>query len=64
MNLLVSSLDFNFSPSPAYNGGTMSSAPGGRRNRRDQMYYPDEDIQTEKERWWTNADEVFVPLNK
>jgi alpha-L-fucosidase len=53
MNLLVSNMDFNFSPSPAYNGGTMSSAPGGRRNRRDQLYYPDEDIQKEKARWWT-----------
>lgn len=53
MNLLVSSLDLNFSPSPHYNGGTLSSSPAGRRNRRDQLYYPDQDIIREKERWWT-----------
>ncbi len=53
MNLLIASLDLNFSPSPHYNGGTMSSSPAGRRNRRDQLYYPDHDIIREKERWWT-----------
>lgn len=52
MNLLIASLDLNFSPSPHYNGGTMMSSPAGRRNRRDQMYYPDEDIIKEKQVWW------------
>ncbi len=52
LNLLISSLDLNFSPSPHYNGGTLSSSPAGRRNRRDQLYYPDEDIIREKARWW------------
>ena len=52
MNLLIASLDLNFSPSPHYNGGTMMSSPAGRRNRMDQMYYPDEDIIKEKQVWW------------
>lgn len=52
MNLLVVSLDLNFSPSPHYNGGTMMSSPAGRRNRRDQLYYPDEDIIKQKQIWW------------
>lgn len=52
MNLLIVSLDLNFSPSPHYNGGTMMNSPAGRRNRRDQLYYPDEDIIKAKQRWW------------
>jgi predicted amidohydrolase len=52
MNLQIASLDLNFSPSPHYNGGSMSSSPAGRRNRRDQLYYPDEDIIKEKQKWW------------
>lgn len=52
ISLLVSSLDLNYSPSPHYNGGTMYSAPGGRRNRAEQLYYLDDDIKKEKQRWW------------
>jgi hypothetical protein len=46
-------LDLNSSPSPAYNGGTMMSAPGGRRNRGDQKYLLEDEIRKERERWWT-----------
>ena len=52
MKMLVCSLDLNYSPSPHYNDGTMYSAPGGRRNRSEQLYYLEEDIKKEKEKWW------------
>ena len=44
IGLLIVSLDLESSPSPAYNGGTMLSAPGGRRNRADQRTYLEEEI--------------------
>ena len=50
--ILTASLDLNRSPSPAYNGGTMYSAPGGKRNRHEQKVYLDEQIKKERERWW------------
>ena len=52
MRLLLASLDLNNSPLPAYNGGTMMSAPGGRRNRREQLYYMQDEIKKEIARWW------------
>ncbi len=52
IKMLISSLDLNYSPSPHYNGGTMYEAPGGRRNRSEQLYYLGDDIKKEKERWW------------
>jgi predicted amidohydrolase len=52
MKLLIASLDLNNSPLPAYNGGTMMSAPGGKRNRREQLYYIQNEIKREIERWW------------
>ena len=52
LRLLLASLDLNCSPSPAYNGGTMASAPGGRRNRREQLYDLEDDIRREIDRWW------------
>ncbi len=52
VKILMASLDFNCSPSPAYNGGTMMSAPGGKRNRREQLYYLHNEIQQEIDRWW------------
>lgn len=52
IKILVCSLDLNYSPSPHYNDGTMYSAPGGRRNRSEQLYYLEEDIKKEKEKWW------------
>jgi predicted amidohydrolase len=53
VGLLMVTLDLNSSPSPAYNGGTMMSAPGGRRNRGDQKCLLEEEIRKERERWWT-----------
>jgi predicted amidohydrolase len=50
--LLVASLDMNCKNSPHYWGGTMVDAPGGKRNRDDQIIYLDDMIKEEKERWW------------
>jgi predicted amidohydrolase len=52
VSVLTGSLDFNFSPQPHYNNGYMFSAPAGRRNKRDQLYYLDDDIKNERNRWW------------
>ncbi|MFH1919369.1 MAG: hypothetical protein ABIP48_05710 [Planctomycetota bacterium] len=52
IGVLMATLDMNCSPSPAYNGGTMVSAPGGKRNRREQQVYLEEEIQKERARWW------------
>lgn len=52
VKILIASLDLNCSPSPAYNGGTMMSAPGGKRNRREQLLYLHNEIQGEIDRWW------------
>lgn len=52
VKILMASLDLNCSPSPAYNGGTMMSAPGGKRNRREQLYYLHNEIEKEIDRWW------------
>ena len=52
IGVLMVTLDLNCSPSPAYNGGTMFMAPGGKRNRRDQIYYLEGEIKQEMERWW------------
>jgi predicted amidohydrolase len=52
IGILTATLDLNCSPSPAYNGGTMYSAPGGRRNRREQKVYLEDEIQEERARWW------------
>jgi predicted amidohydrolase len=50
--LLCADLDLNCSPSPGYNGGTMMQAPGGKRNRTEQILYLEDQIKQEKERWW------------
>ena len=52
LEVLIVSLDLNRSPSPAYNGGTMYSAPGGRRNRHEQKVYLDDQLKRERDRWW------------
>jgi hypothetical protein len=52
IGLLCASLDLNCSFSPHYNGGRMYEAPGGKRNRADQLLYLDDLIKREKERWW------------
>jgi len=53
IGVLMATLDLNSSPSPAYNGGTMYSAPGGKRSRREQKVYLDDEITKERARWWT-----------
>jgi predicted amidohydrolase len=52
VGLLCADLDMNCSISPHYNGGTMVEAPGGKRNRADQVLYLEDMIKKEKERWW------------
>jgi hypothetical protein len=42
----------------------MLSSPGGTRNRRDQLYYLDDDIKKEKERWWSNDENEMKPANQ
>ncbi|MDR1332125.1 MAG: hypothetical protein LBK07_08465 [Tannerella sp.] len=49
--MLAASLDLNCNISPHYNGGKMMEAPGGKRNRADQVLYLDGMIKQEKERW-------------
>jgi len=52
IGLLVASLDMNCNISPHDWGGNMVDAPGGKRNRDDQVIYLDDMIKKEKERWW------------
>jgi predicted amidohydrolase len=52
IGMLCASLDLNCSLSPHYNGGRMNEAPGGKRNRAEQVLYLDDLIKKEKERWW------------
>lgn len=52
VRMLVASLDLNCSPSPAYNGGTMMAAPGGRRNRFESTIDLQTMIRGELDRWW------------
>ena len=54
VGLLVGSLDLNCKISPHDWGGTMVDAPGGKRNRDDQVIYLDDMIKQEKERWWSD----------
>jgi predicted amidohydrolase len=52
IGMLCASQDLNCSLSPHYNGGRMNEAPGGKRNRAEQVLYLDDLIKKEKERWW------------
>jgi len=52
VGLLVGSLDLNCTISPHDWGGNMVDAPGGKRNRDDQVIYLEDMIKKEKERWW------------
>ena len=52
IGLLVASLDLNCNISPHDWGGNMVDAPGGKRNRDDQLIYLEDMIKKEKERWW------------
>jgi len=59
IKILIASLDLSNSPAPHYNGGTMFSAPAGRRNRQDQKVYLEDEIRRERERWWINTEDGF-----
>ena len=59
IKILIASLDLSISPSPHYNGGTMFSAPAGRRNRQDQKIYLEDEIKRERKRWWTAPEAGF-----
>jgi predicted amidohydrolase len=52
IGMLSADLDLNCTVSPHYNGGKMLEAPGGKRNRADQILYLEDMIKQEKERWW------------
>ena len=52
VGMLIASLDLNCNISPHDWGGNMVDAPGGKRNRNDQILYLDDMIKKEKERWW------------
>jgi len=52
IDTLMATLDLSQSPSPHNWGGPMLSAPGGRRNRREQRRLLYADILREVERWW------------
>jgi len=51
VKLLYAKLDLNESPSPHNWGGPMKSAPGGRRNRREQKELLLDRIKEEIDRW-------------
>jgi len=52
VEILTTTLDLSKSPSPHNWGGPMMSAPGGRRNRREQKLLLWDQIKNETERWW------------
>lgn len=52
IELLTATLDLSRSPSPHNWGGPLLSAPGGRRNRREQKRLLYRDIERETLRWW------------
>jgi predicted amidohydrolase len=52
VKIMLATLDLSQSPSPHNWGGPMLSAPGGRRNRREQTYFLYDEIRRETERWW------------
>lgn len=51
IEILIATLDLSRSPSPHNWGGPMKSAPGGRRNRREQKRLLLDQIEAETERW-------------
>ena len=52
VRILYAELDLSKSPSAHNWGGPMLSAPGGRRNRREQRKLLYQQLQREVERWW------------
>lgn len=55
VEIVIATLDLSKSPSPHNWGGPMRSAPGGRRNRREQKHLLWDQIKAESERWWQNS---------
>jgi len=51
--LLIATLDLSRRFSPAWWGGPMRSAPGGRRTRQTLIHPLEEEIAREAKRWWT-----------
>jgi predicted amidohydrolase len=56
--LLIATVDLSRHMSPAWWGGPMRSAPGGRRVRQSLIRPLEEELAGEAKRWWT---EVSVP---
>jgi predicted amidohydrolase len=52
VEIIIATLDLNQFPSPHNWGGPLRSAPGGRRNRREQKNVLCDQIKAEYERWW------------
>lgn len=50
--MLLATYDLSQSPSPHNWGGPCLSAPGGRRNRREQLRLLYDEIRQEQQRWW------------
>lgn len=51
--MVMATVDLSRRPSPAWWGGPMLSAPGGRRVRRTGLRAPEENLLRETSRWWT-----------
>ncbi len=52
IRMLVATVDLSRHLSPAWHGGPMRSAPGGRRVRNTSIAPIDEEIAREAKRWW------------
>jgi predicted amidohydrolase len=52
VEMLFATMDLSQSPSPHNKGGPCMSAPGGRRNRREQVRLLYGEILQETQRWW------------
>lgn len=52
VEIVIATLDLSKSPSPHNWGGPLLSAPGGRRNRREQKQFLWDQIKAESECWW------------
>lgn len=53
--MVVATVDLSRRPSPAWWGGPMLSAPGGRRVRRTGLRAPEENLLKETSRWWSES---------
>ncbi len=53
--MIVATVDLARHYSPAWHGGPMRSAPGGRRVRQRLIHPIEDDVAREASRWWTNS---------